>query len=998
LLIAGAALASVVPAAAEAAPLYPDLRTLPPRDLRFDRTDVSFDGSGQFHNVLRFTNTVWNAGPGKLENRGEIDPGTLTGPAFQRVFDSEGGFTEYPVGGFYWHAQNHQHFHYDDWGRYELWDRADFDAWIVSGRTVGEADLRGTKTTSCVMDEEFFTQLPGTPFPAVYPSGGCLLDDDDELVQGLSVGWGDTYDYYRDEQWIDLDQGSLADGQYVLRSVTDPNNKIHESAGKSDSSREGAPANEGIVYFTIGDGEVVDTDTPTGTVAINNVDESTGVKKVTVKVTGRDDVSGVDQVRVSADGINWRTHNYTSSGSTPTAIICDLTDPQIGGGSNEGVRTIYAQFKDGSGKWGETESDTILYDPSANGASAYSDAVLADEPAGYWRLGEPSGTTANDSAGSNTGTYGAVPEQGVDSLVPADPANAAAGFDGIDDRVDVAHAASIAPSEQVTVEAWIEPDQFRAPGTYSGLVVKPESYALQLDGSRLEFTVMRDTVRYRAQAPVGAIELGQAYHVVGTYDGTQVRLYIDGVQVAATPLTGAIGESEQDLSIGSWHDSAEFADAVVDDVSIYGTALSTSQVEQHWEIGSEPPVPPDPTVDPPTNLTATTASQTRVELRWDDNADNETEHVVERDSTSAFDSPETVLLGEGETAYSDAGRTPGTTYHYRVKARNATNESGWSNVASATTTATPPPPTDGYGQLVLADGPVSHWRLGEPSGAVAIDQRAINPGAYAGAPALGAPGLLAGDGDDSAVAFDGVDDYMSVSTSSSLSIDAPLTLEAWIRPDALAGEQGIVGKDGSYALRLDGSRLVLELTTLAGPQLLSTATGAVVAGEPQHVVATYDGEVRSLYLDGVEVETEPLSGVIASAGGLSVGSGGGLSGFFDGTIDEVAVYAKALGADRVAAHHDEGAGPVSPPEEPPVTDPPVTNPPVTQPDTTPERACDRARTTRKRALLRVQATRTRWHAARRPAVKRKRRALLIRQKTALRRARAQVDRACASTP
>ena len=1005
LAVAAAAIATATPAGAEAAPLYPDLRTLPPRDLRFDRTDISYDYSGNYHNVLRFTNTVWNAGPGRLENRGDINPTTLAGPAYQRVYDTDGTFAEYAVGGFYWHAQNHNHFHYDDWGRYELWDRADFDAWIASGRTVGEADLRGTKTTSCVMDEEFFTQLPGTPFPAVYPSGGCLLDDDDELTQGLSVGWGDTYDYYRDEQWIDLDQGSLADGQYVLRSVTDPNNKIYESPGKSDPAREAAQVNEGLVYFTIDGGQIVDTDTPTGTVAINNVDESTGVKKVTVKVTGRDDVSEVDQVRVSADGVNWRTHDYTSSGSTPTAIICDLTDPAIGGNASTGTRTIYAQFKDGSGKWGETESDTILYDPSADGPSAYSDAVLADEPTGYWRLGEPSGTTANDSAGSSNGVYGPVPDQGADSLVPADPANAAAAFDGDDDRVAVAHAEPIAPAEQVTVEAWVEPGQLDVNGIYSGLVVKPEAYSLQLNGPRLEFTIMRDTVRYRARAAIGAVEPGETYHLVGTYDGAQVRLYIDGEQVATTALTGEVGESDRDLSIGAWRDGVEHAEATIDDVAVYDTALSAAQVEDHWEIGSEPPTPPDPTVDAPSNLTATTASQTRIELRWDDNADNETEHAIERDTDASFGSPATIVLGEGETAYSDTGRTPATTYHYRVKARNVGNESGWSNAASATTTAPPPPPDDDYGQLVLDDDPESLWRLGEPSGTVAIDQRAINPGGYANSPGLGAAGLLAGDGDDSAVEFDGDDDYMSVASSSSLGIDAPLTLEAWIEPDAVGGPGDvatIVGRTGSYALRLNGSALVFELTTLAGPQQLSTAAGAVAAGEPQHVVATYDGTTRRLYLDGVEVEGAPLAGAIDSSGALFVGSGSGLSGFFDGTVDEVAVYSKALDADRVEAHYEEGSGididpppdpdpdpPSGPGDQPPDVTPPAADPPLAKP-------CQSAIGSRTLARRRLDAAVKRARAARRPVVKRRRQKVVAQRKKALRHARAHVTRVCAS--
>ena len=69
--------------------LYPNLRTLPPRLLRFDRTDVSVDGSGDLHNVLRFSNTVYNTGEGPLEIWARIDP-TLNPPAgqaYQRIYD-----------------------------------------------------------------------------------------------------------------------------------------------------------------------------------------------------------------------------------------------------------------------------------------------------------------------------------------------------------------------------------------------------------------------------------------------------------------------------------------------------------------------------------------------------------------------------------------------------------------------------------------------------------------------------------------------------------------------------------------------------------------------------------------------------------------------------------------------------------------------------------------------------------------------------------------------
>ena len=221
---------SAVPAQA-ATSLYPNLKTFSPRDLRFDRTDVSVEGSGQMHNVLRFSNTVHNTGEGRLEVRGQIDPVTKAGPAVQRIYDSASGFTDQTVGQFYYHVP-HQHWHYDDWGNYQLWTKAAFDAWLASGRSSGSANAIGTKTTSCVMDEEFIDDLPATPFPGRYPSSGCSPNSQGLMTQGLSPGWGDTYDYWRFEQWIDLNQANLADGQYVLRSVTDPQNKIYESPAR----------------------------------------------------------------------------------------------------------------------------------------------------------------------------------------------------------------------------------------------------------------------------------------------------------------------------------------------------------------------------------------------------------------------------------------------------------------------------------------------------------------------------------------------------------------------------------------------------------------------------------------------------------------------------------------------------------------------------------------------------------------------------------------------
>jgi hypothetical protein len=69
------------------------------------------------------------------------------------------------------------------------------------------------------------------------------------------VGWADKYDYSLPDQWIDLGTTSyLLDGNYVLRSVADPKNRIYESANKNDTSRESQETNAAVTFFRVSGG------------------------------------------------------------------------------------------------------------------------------------------------------------------------------------------------------------------------------------------------------------------------------------------------------------------------------------------------------------------------------------------------------------------------------------------------------------------------------------------------------------------------------------------------------------------------------------------------------------------------------------------------------------------------------------------------------------------------------------------------------------------------
>lgn len=893
------------PASAATTALYPNLKTLAPRAMRLDRTDVSVNSSGVMHNVLRFSNTAWNAGPGKFDLRATINPSTNSGPAFQRVYDTAGGFVDHQVGSIYYHAA-HNHYHFDNWGRYELWTKSAYDAWVASGRTQGLAQWTSPKTTSCVLDEESVAAVQNTPALAQYQWTGCNLTSDNTLSMGLSPGWGDTYDYYRFEQWIDLNQTTLSDGQYVLRSVADPNNVLWESDQMADPAREGD--NEATSTITIAAGAIQDTVAPSGTLWINGVDTETSNTVVNLRMVGRDDVSGVDAVRISNNGTAWSQLSYTGKDSIPMETSWNLANTAYGGSSALGAHTVYVQFHDASGKWSSTVTDTInLVSCTVSGASSgYANAITTDAPISYWRLGESCGTTANDERHANNGTYVNGPGLGQPSLLPSDAANSAVRFDALDDNVQVANSASLGFGTAFSLEAWIKPNAIPAAGAWASVLTKAEAYSLQFNGPQLEFTIIQSGARRRLKAPSGAIVPGTAYHVVGTYDGTTQRLYVNGAEVANAPLAGGASTTAAPLELGSWDGAGEFYNGVMDDVAVYNKALTAQQVANHNTAGrTNGPTKPAA----PTNLAATAASPSSINLTWTDNANNETGYVLERSTASTFATVVSKSFAPDTTSYVDTGLAASTTYYYRLKATNGAGDSAYSNTASATTQSTTPPPTT-YVNAVKADGPISYWRLGEASGTAAADVMAANAGAYTNGPTLGRPSLLATDTANTSTSFDGVNDFVGVNGSTSLNLASALSLEAWIKPAAIPAAGGwasVLTKQESYSLQFNGPRLEFTIIQSGTRRRLQAPAGAIVAGTAYHVVATYDGTTQRLYIDGAQVASAALTGVASTTtNALRLGSWDGANEFFNGVIDEAAVYAKTLTAAQVATHNTKG--------------------------------------------------------------------------------------------
>jgi RHS repeat-associated protein len=226
-------------------------------------------------------------------------------------------------------------------------------------------------------------------------------------------------------------------------------------------------------------------------------------------------------------------------------------------------------------------------------AGPYSSEVASDQPTSYWRLGEVAGqNTAVDSAGGNYGTYNGGMTLGVTSTAISNDSDTAATFDGTTGYVQILNSTALNPSF-VTVEAWVKSNT--ATWNTDGFIVSHRNaYILHPDvGTKtLRFYISDGTGWPGAvwTAPA-SFDLTVWHDYAGTFDGSTIKLYADGAEVASAAFSGTINTSSTNpIYIGRDDPSAgaRFGNASIDEVSIYPTALSASRISAHYNAGVTP--------------------------------------------------------------------------------------------------------------------------------------------------------------------------------------------------------------------------------------------------------------------------------------------------------------------------------------------------------------------------------------------------------------------------
>jgi len=580
----------------------------------------------------------------------------------------------------------------------------------------------------------------------------------------------------------------------------------------------------------------------------------------------------------------------------------------------------------------------IVHQQGGSTPGTYSTTVQADSPVAYWHLNETSGSTMTDAESTDSGTY-----QGGFTLAQSSLIQPASGtsvsFNGSTGYATAPTLTALQGDNTRSVELWFQTSYNGGEPLFdSGTSGSNyQSFALHVTGPNtvggnpaintpgLILHLWNEDI----YLPDLYLANGKRHHVVVTLTATTLWLYVDGTAPAGfiylptgwstaylltqpfnlpnTPNTTGnpilIGDTVASLGIGS-----QFFNGQFDEVAVYGSALSPTQVQNHWQAGNGLPWLP-------TSISVT-AGQNQVTVSWTAptfNGSGITGYVITPHVGSSLHTP--ITFNSAATSEIISNLSGGTSYTFTVTAINSLGAgvpSALSSAASPTGATIPL-----YEDTVLADSPAGFWSLGETSGTVATDLTGFGDGQDLGAYAQGDSGPVINPA-SKATNFSGANAYVRLNHTTLLEPPA-VSVEAWIKPASvpasnqmlLVSPQGgnSIGSNYGYELWINGGSGSVSFGITTGS---INSSAALPIGVWSYVVGTGDGTAVRLYVNGVKQSIG--SAVTTNYGGAPTFDAQVTRFGYVGDLADVAVYGSALSASQIAAHYAAAGyapGPVS---------------------------------------------------------------------------------------
>jgi len=223
-------------------------------------------------------------------------------------------------------------------------------------------------------------------------------------------------------------------------------------------------------------------------------------------------------------------------------------------------------------------------------------AQLSDSLVSWWSFNEGSGTDAKDMWEGNDGTLTNFDgdtgwKSGGDCI-----SGSCLEFDGVDDYVNCGNDDSLNITDAITIEAWIYWKVPHDVGQYDGIVWKKSNndpsqaatYALALyNDEKFRLRIFGSGGNGIFLISNTQVSLNSWQHLIGTYDiSTGTVLYRNGVIDKTDSTTiGQIEINSNPVWIGKHHSTSRFFDGLIDEVRIYNSAATITQIQSQYLAG-----------------------------------------------------------------------------------------------------------------------------------------------------------------------------------------------------------------------------------------------------------------------------------------------------------------------------------------------------------------------------------------------------------------------------
>jgi len=163
----------------------------------------------------------------------------------------------------------------------------------------------------------------------------------------------------------------------------------------------------------------------------------------------------------------------------------------------------------------------------------------------------------------------------------------ALSFDGVDDYVDCGNDESLNITDAITIEAWVKSSGSADPQPIVDKMKSGsnENWVLRLKSDNKAYFFLHEGHK-REIASKTVLDIGKWYHIVGTYDGSIMKIFINGIMENSTTDVGSsiLTNANVPVSIGRATEYNEFFNGLIDEVRIYNRALSEEEIKRLYEL------------------------------------------------------------------------------------------------------------------------------------------------------------------------------------------------------------------------------------------------------------------------------------------------------------------------------------------------------------------------------------------------------------------------------